>query len=316
MARYLGVDGGGTTTVFVVTDEHGTVLAEATAPTLYAFPADADLIRLVLAEGLAGLAAAAIDTGAIDHAFFALPGYGESSADLPVLERVPGEVLGHDRYSVGNDAIAGWAGSLGGEDGVNVVAGTGSIAYGEWGGRTARAGGWSELFGDEGSGYWTAIRALHAFSRMSDGRQPSGPLHDRIREAVGARTDLDVIGIVGGSWDRTRIAALSRVVVDTAGEGDEVASAIVTEVGRELAALVHAVRAALRVDGVLPVSYSGGMFAAPSVLAAFTAALGEGYDLRTPRFGPAVGAALVAQRLDRRGQHTRLGSARHISAEP
>lgn len=293
MARYLGVDGGGTKTAFVLIDEEARVLAEATGPTLYSFPADAALIRRVLEDGLAG-----IDPAGIDQAFFALPGYGESTADLPVLERVPGEVLGHDRYAVGNDAVAGWAGSLAGADGVNVVAGTGSIAYGEWGGRTARAGGWSELWGDEGSGYWIAIRGLHTFSRMSDGRLPRGPLHPLLRDAVGAPTDLDVIGTVMGEWagDRTRIAALSRVVVDAADAGDGAAAAIVTEAGAELAALVHAVRGALGVESELPVSYSGGVFAAPSVLAAFTDALGEGYDLVQPKHGPVLGAALLALR--------------------
>jgi len=117
-------------------------------------------------------------------------------------------------------------------------------------------------------------------------------------EAVGSPTDLDVIGTVMGEWagDRTRIAALSRVVVAAAEAGDPAAAAIVTEAGAQLAGLVHAVRASLAVEGVLPVSYSGGMFAAPSVLAAFTAALGDGYALVEPQHGPAFGAALVAQR--------------------
>jgi N-acetylglucosamine kinase-like BadF-type ATPase len=297
VTRYLGVDGGGTKTAFVVIDEHGRTIAEATGPTLYAFPADADLIRRVLAEGIA---ATGIDPTDIDRAFFALPGYGESTADLPVLEQVPGEVLGHARYAVGNDMVAGWAGSLGGSDGINVVAGTGSIAYGEWHGRSARAGGWSEVFGDEGSGYWTAVRGLNAFSRMSDGRLPRGPLHDRIRQAVGAPSDLDVIGVVVGGWanDRTRIAALSRPVVEAADAGDEVAARIVTEAGVELAALVQAVRAQLEVPAGerLPVSYSGGMFAAPAVLAAFSAALGADIELVEPMAGPAIGAALYAKR--------------------
>lgn len=296
MGRWLGVDGGGTKTAFVLVDDDGAVLAEATTPSLFAFPADAALIRSVLQQGLA---AAGIDPASVDRAFFALPGYGESTADLAVLDRVPGEVLGHDRYAVGNDAVAGWAGSLGGADGIDVVAGTGSIAYGEWAGRSARAGGWSEVFGDEGSGHWIAVRGLNTFARMSDGRLPRGLLHEQIREIVGATTDLDVIGVVMGEWagDRARIAALSRAVVGAAEDGDAAAAAIVTEAGRELAALVHAVRRALGADGVVPVSYSGGVFQAPRLLSAFTTALGDGFDLRVPLLGPAQGAALLARRL-------------------
>lgn len=296
MTRYLGVDGGGTKTAFVLIDEHARVVAEATGPTLYAFPADQALIRRVLGDGIA-----ALGPEPVEHAFFALPGYGESSPDLPVLRSVPGEVLGHDRYDVGNDMVAGWEGSLGGADGINVVAGTGSIAYGEWAGRSARAGGWSEVFGDEGSGYWVAVRGLQAFSRMSDGRLPAGPLQRRILEATGAPSLLDVIGVVSGEWanDRTRIASLSRVVVDAAEAGDAVAAGILTDAGGELAALAEAVRSELAVpdQDPVPLSYSGGMFSAAPVLAAFRDALGARFELVEPLHGPAIGAALHARRL-------------------
>ena len=84
---------------------------------------------------------------------------------LPRRRSCPG------RYRCGNDAVCGWAGALAGEDGINIVAGTGSIGYGEFEGRAARAGGWGELFSDEGSAHWIAREALSLFSRMSDGRR-------------------------------------------------------------------------------------------------------------------------------------------------
>ena len=72
--------------------------------------------------------------------------------------------------------VCGWAGSLAGEDGINVISGTGSMTYGERHGTGHRVGGWGELFGDEGSAYWIAAQGLNAFSRMSDGRLARGPL--------------------------------------------------------------------------------------------------------------------------------------------
>lgn len=301
MPVYLGVDGGGTKTAYVVADESGTALAETAGPTCYYFAAGIDLVERVLREGVARvLEAAGITAADLDRAFVALPGHGEASADLPELDAIVGRVLGHDRYDVGNDAVAGWAGSLGGGDGINVVAGTGSIAYGELRGASHRTGGWSELFGDEGSAYWIAIRGLNAFSRMSDGRLPVGPLHARMRERVGADTDLDVIGIVADRWggDRGRIAGLATCVTEAADAGDAAALAIVADAAAELAALVLAVRDALPVEPgeVVPVSYSGGVFRAPGVRAAFEAALGAAFALREPAAGPALGAALYARR--------------------
>ena len=304
MGVYLGVDGGGTKTAYVLADEGGTVLAESTGPSAYYFSAGIDLVERVLEDGVAAVTrSAGLDRSAIDRAFVALAGHGEASADLPELDAIVGRVLGHDRYDVGNDAVAGWAGSLGGADGINIVAGTGSIAYGEWRGAAHRAGGWSEVFGDEGSAYWVAVRGLNAFSRMSDGRLPSGPLQAAIRDRVGAATDLDVIGVVVDGWGakRDRIAGLAPTVTAAATEGDAVAQAIVDDAGAELAALVTAVRAGLGVAPaeIVPVSYSGGMFRAPGIRAAFEAALPPGSDLRTPIAGPALGAALYARRRAR-----------------
>jgi N-acetylglucosamine kinase-like BadF-type ATPase len=304
MGLYLGVDGGGTKTAFVLADDAGEVVAESAGPSAYYFAAGIDLVQRVLRDGVARVTAAAgVDVAAIDRAFVALPGHGEASADVRALDAIAGRVLGHARYDVGNDAVAGWAGSLGGADGVNIVAGTGSIAYGEWRGAAHRAGGWSEVFGDEGSAYWVAVRGLNAFSRMSDGRLPSGPLHAAIRDRVGAATDLDVIGVVVDGWGakRDRIAALAPAVTEAATAGDAAAQAIVDDAGAELAALVGAVRAGLGVapGERVPVSYSGGVFRAPGIRAAFEAALPPGSDLREPIAGPALGAALYARRRAR-----------------
>ncbi|MFP3670340.1 hypothetical protein SB717_35220, partial [Priestia sp. SIMBA_032] len=92
-------------------------------------------------------------------------------------------------------------------------------------------------FGDEGSGYWIATRGLSAFTRMSDGRLPRGPLYALLRERLGVRTDLDVIGLVLTDWqkERTRIAALSTTVADAADAGDGVAAQILADAGAEFA---------------------------------------------------------------------------------
>ncbi|MBW8712174.1 MAG: N-acetylglucosamine kinase, partial [Mycobacterium sp.] len=179
MACYLGVDGGGSKTAFALIDATGQVLARATAPTSYYFNDGFDVVERVLAQGVADICAqAGIDPADIGAAFFGIPGYGEASGDIDQLDAVPGRVLGHDRYSCDNDMVCGWAGSLAGEDGINVISGTGSMTYGERHGIGRRVGGWGELFGDEGSAYWVATQGLNAFSRMSDGRLTRGPLYE------------------------------------------------------------------------------------------------------------------------------------------
>lgn len=257
----------------------------------------------MLREGVARVCRLAGVTPAdIAYGFVGLPAYGEVSADRAVLDEAPAAVLGHRRYACDNDMVAGWAGSLGGADGINVVSGTGSICYGEHAGRRVRVGGWGELFGDEGSGYWIAVRGLQAFTRMSDGRLPAGPLLDAVRGALPLASDLDLIDVVLGRWagDRGRVAALSRLVALAADRGDAVARGILEEGAAELVALVETARRALGFDAAerVPVSYSGGVFSAPMLRGEFTRLLApSGYELREPLYPPMIGAALYAAHL-------------------
>ncbi|MEU1943229.1 BadF/BadG/BcrA/BcrD ATPase family protein [Streptomyces sp. NPDC020125] len=302
---FLGVDGGGTKTAFCLVDRGGQVVARAQAASSYYFSHGIELVERVLGEGVDAVCAAAELTPAdIEYAFFGLPGYGEAARDLPVLNATPRAVLGHDRYACDNDMICGWAGSLGAVDGINVISGTGSMTYGERLGRGVRVGGWSEMFGDEGSAHWIAVRGLNAFSRMADGRLPEGPLAEVFRRRLDLASDLDVIDVVHKQWqgDRGRIAALSRSVAEAAGMGDEAASAILAEAGRELALLVEVTRERLEFgpDETVLVSCSGGTFGADAVLEAFATGLKSRfthYELRHPLYEPVVGAAMYAAKI-------------------
>jgi N-acetylglucosamine kinase-like BadF-type ATPase len=305
MRMFLGVDGGGTKTALCLLDEEGRIAAQAEAPGCYYYSGGMDLVGRVLQEGVDEVCQqAGITPAGIDHAFFGLPGYGEVSDDVPALDAAPGGALGHSRYACGNDTVCGWAGSLGGADGINVVSGTGSITYGERDGRGVRVGGWGEVFGDEGSAYWISVRGLGAYSQMSDGRIPVGPLYGMLKEQLDLENDLDLVGLVLDRWKggRSEIAGLSRTIVAAASAGDGHAARIVTEAAGELAQMVDVTRRRLEFgpDETVPVSYSGGVFNADSIQEAFDEALAglyDGYELRKPLYTPVVGAAIYAAKL-------------------
>jgi N-acetylglucosamine kinase-like BadF-type ATPase len=219
---------------------------------------------------------------------------------------LPKAVLGHGRYTCGNDMICGWAGSLGGGDGISITAGTGSIGYGETGGRSARSGGWGELFGDEGSAYWVAIRGLALFSRMADGRAPPGPLLDVFRTAFALKSDLDLSGVVTADYggERDRIAGLCPLVVAAAQQGDPAAAAIFAEAAGELALLALAIRNGVGYGSqdLVPVSTAGGLFdAGDLIMSPFRAALANlgRFSLIAPIYDSSMGAAIYAIRLAR-----------------
>ena len=306
-ARYfLGVDGGGTKTRFVLIDGERAPLAEATLGTTYHPEVGIEGVRAVLGAGIREvLAKGGIDSSQLSFAFFGLPAYGEDSAVTPALDALPRAILGRDRCAVDNDMVCGWAGSLAAEDGINIVAGTGSIGYGQRRGRSARAGGWGEHFSDEGSAYWIAMQGLNAYSRMSDGRLPKGPLHRLLNEALALRHDLDICAQVYGPKARSRggLAQLSPLIAAAATQGDAAASDIFRRGGIELAQIVIAIRSQLGYVAGEPVriSYSGGAFSAGELLLApFRATLesaAPGFELATPLHAPHVGAALYAAKL-------------------
>ena len=304
---YLGVDGGGTKTRFALVDAADRLLAECQLGTTYHPQVGMDGVRHILGDGIAQVLALAEATPAdIGMAFFGLPAFGEDSQATLALEQIPGEVLGHTRYACDNDMVCGWAGSLACADGINIIAGTGSMGYGRRGDASARAGGWGEAFSDEGSAYWIAVQGLNAFSRMSDGRLPRGPLYDILRAhfQLGAH-DLDLCAHVYGEGKGTRgdLAQLSPQVSRAAEAGDAVAAGIFVRAAQELAAIAEALRVTLgfAAGETVPLSWSGGAFSAGAVLMApFEAALmaaSPDFALRTPQHAPHYGAAMLARRM-------------------
>jgi N-acetylglucosamine kinase-like BadF-type ATPase len=301
---YLGVDGGGTKTALALIDSDGTIRATHVAPGSYHVSIGLDALAAVLADAVGALLEkAALGPEAVDFAFLGLPAYGEDSALLGPLSRMPRQFLRADRYLCGNDMVCGWAGSLLCRDGISIVAGTGSICYGERDGAVARSGGWGELFSDEGSAYWIACRGLNLFSRMSDGRQARGPLYGLVRRTLALGDDLDlcahVFSRLGG--DRARIAQLCKLVTEAEKAGDADCRSIIGDAAAELAQLVDATRHQLGFGAseAVAVSYSGGVFEhmGTRLVDAFSARLknySQAYEVGEPLLPPVIGAALYA----------------------
>lgn len=299
---FLGIDGGGTKTAFVLLDASGQLLARHEATTSYYLEIGFEALRALLRDGVqATLTQAGVRAAAVAHTFAGLPAHGEDSTLLGRFDALLADVV--PRSSVGNDMVCSWAGSLAGADGISLVAGTGSIAYGGWQGRSARCGGWGEIFGDEGSAHWLAREVLALFSRMADGRAEPGPLVDLVREHFELKHDLDLCREINGGAARSGLAQLARLATAAASAGDAQALQLLARAGDELALLAAgtARNLGLPPDTAVDVSYSGGVFAAGElVLGPLQKGLTRrlpGAALKRPRFGPELGAALHAARL-------------------
>lgn len=306
----LGIDGGGTKTHFTLATLDRKVVAAHRGPASYHVEIGMSGVERVLCDGIgAVLEQAGAHHADIAHAFFGLPAFGENPAADAILADIPRAILGHERFVCDNDMVCAWAGALGGEDGINIVAGTGSIAYGERSGQSARCGGWGERFGDEGSAYWTALRGLNLFSRMSDGRLPRGPLYAIFREELALEQDMDImVRYLELDPSRTSIAALAPLVARAAEDGDREAASVFATAAAELAqlALTLANTLGYHQDEEILVSHTGGMFSTGTFLLRrleeTLIAADERIIVHPARYSPQEGAIYAASKHLAKGE--------------
>ena len=303
---FLGVDGGGTKTAYAVIDAGGRVLAQHVGPSVSHLIAGFAHSQQALNDGIRTvLAKAQLTPGDLTFSVLGLPAYGEDSAALERLNALPATQLQSGRYRCDSDMVCSWAGSLACADGISVIAGTGSMAYGEYERRRARSGGWGEIIGDEGSAYWIAREGMNLFSKMSDGRASRGPLYDLVRERLRISADLDLCVRVYGVEVNTRraFAQFAPLVHDAAREGDQQAVAIFHRAAQELLACVIATRRSLHIadDVRVPVSHTGSVLEGATILLdAFKQSVSSAqlpFEYRVPKHSPDIGAALYAARL-------------------
>lgn len=269
---YLGVDGGGTKTAFILINECGKIIANTVQNGCSYLQLTKEEIFEILNDGVVELCQQAeIEITDIDYAFWGLPVYGEIPAATLFLEATVAKIMCGNNFTCGNDVEAGWAGSLACQSGINLVAGTGAIGFGrDQHGNSARASGWDYFLGDEGSAYWLGKKVLSLFSKEADGRIEKSQLYYLLKEKFGLNNDLDLIAVVHDSLQlkRDKIAQLALILYEAALAGDEKAIQIYDEAANEHSLTVNALLAQLdfSVNEQILISFSGGVFQAGDLI--------------------------------------------------
>jgi N-acetylglucosamine kinase-like BadF-type ATPase len=292
---FAGVDGGQSATRAVVADERGAILGRGASGPCDEIGEGASSRRL--ADAVEAAVAGALRDAGLDPAteleavVAALSGYeGTLSGEPPRLRA--------RRLRLLHDAPAALAGAVEGP-GIVLICGTGSVAYGEdAAGATARAGGWGFLFGDRGSAFWIARRAVsEAMAAFDAGR---GSALGAAALAHFAQPDLRALAgaYYAGGISRARLASFAAPVGAAAEAGDGAARAIVETAAAALAELAACVRGRLDLGPRAAVALCGGGFAGEALRAATLRALGAagGLEPVPARAEPAIGALRLAYR--------------------
>lgn len=306
MKYYIGIDGGGSKTIFAIADEAGKILGTAMAGSAFYKQIGEDGVIELLKNGVKEVCTFAEgDAAEIACVCFGMPAWGESPVNDKAIEERILTTFPEWNIHIVNDCEVGWAGSLLAEPGINIVAGTGSIAFGKnEDGETARSGGWSEWFGDEGSGYWLGVKCVQLFSRQSDGRDEKGPLYHIVREALNLSDDMDIVDLYEAKYlhKRDNIASLQRLLLQAANEGDAYAIEAYAQAAKELYDIVCGVKKQIFADKDCIVSCSGGIFKTGDVIRKPFVKLLEsnGMKLTESKAEPYVGAVLLAKYYENR----------------
>lgn len=306
----LGVDGGGSSTVAWLAEASGRILSRVeTGPSNVkavgeevALGAIDSAIRAAVSDAR-DLAGVEIDKIAV--ACLGLAGF-DRPEDRAVLERWNVARQWADRLVLVNDGELVLAAGTPEGWGLAVIAGTGSIVVGRSpGGRTARAGGWGHIFGDEGSGYGTSVAALRRVASIHDGRIAGDGRSDALTLAVCEAAGVDdpsglVSAIYAPGFDRAKIAALVPAIVRAALREPAIARDLLVPAGKALADAARAVAERLGLPRTeLPLAMAGGfLISAEPVAEALLASLASaGYHVVARRVDdPVRGALILAKR--------------------
>ncbi|GGG76893.1 N-acetylglucosamine kinase [Paenibacillus radicis (ex Gao et al. 2016)] len=232
MTYYLGVDGGGSKTIAVVTDEAGRIVGMGKSGCgnhqLGVALADRS-IREAVQEALTQ---AKLKAEAIDFALFGLAG-ADREEDYRILRPMVA-AMGFARHDVVCDTVIGLRAGTRQSSGVVVICGSGTNSYGvNTRGDELQCGGFGYLFGDFGGGGELAVEVFRTVIRAWEGREQPTALTALTLEALGYEEVETMFSAYLDGGSRSVPNTLAKLLFDAA-DRDEAARRILQRQGVEL----------------------------------------------------------------------------------
>jgi len=261
----LGVDGGGSKTAAIVAtlDEAGEMtirgrgLAGPSNLRLAGKEQSLSSLNQTVDEALAEANAAGRE---VDYAVLALAGSTSPDVRREVTNWAKMRKLS-TRIGVIHDVDPVLIGGTEDGCGIALVVGTGSVAIGvDSSGNSVTKGGWGHWFGDKGSGFDIACKALAAVAEAADDIGPETILSELVMDKLGTANPRSILKEVTANGDtRREVAALAPLILNAARQHDKVARDIVNDAVEETVKLVAAVTKTLGFTSPYPLALGGGV---------------------------------------------------------
>ncbi|MBQ8894382.1 MAG: XRE family transcriptional regulator [Clostridia bacterium] len=220
---FLGIDGGGTKTRFLLQNTEGFILQDLTLSACNPYSVGLEKAVAVLSEGIRTVCSG-IPYGKIS-VFGGIAGAGVGNAREELLN-----ALSPFRFSalqIDNDAANIIGAGLRKQDGVVGILGTGSVVFAVSKGKRHQIGGYGHLLGDALSGSELGKLCLTAAFRELDGSGESTAMTPKVLERLGE----DPFAAIPEIYEKgkTYIASFADLLLDAAMEGDPLAERLLEE---------------------------------------------------------------------------------------
>jgi len=278
--RYLGIDGGGSKTSFLLVDEYYNEICHIESGPSNWLSVGADAAKQAITQGISYLT----ERPNIVCAGFAGAARHDSAA---FYKEVLESLIPEAQIIIESDAFIASIGAIGVDPGILLIAGTGSIVIGRDKARNMfRIGGWGPYFGDEGSGFWIGREAVREALRSLD-LQASTEFSNRIAGRLGLKSISEVVsGWASGKIGVPEIAGLFPEVVSMYPQ--EPSKRILTQAASHLRSMVEIASKRIGLDDWRR-SLSGSVAAHPVMRELM------GLEFEQPRHSPEWGAVIWAR---------------------
>ncbi len=278
--RYLGIDGGGSKTSFLLVDEYYNEICHIESGPSNWLSVGANAAKQAITQGISYLT----ERPNIVCAGFAGAARHDSAA---FYKEVLESLIPEAQIIIESDAFIASIGAIGVDPGILLIAGTGSIVIGRDKARNMfRIGGWGPYFGDEGSGFWIGREAVREALRSLD-LQASTEFSNRIAGRLGLKSISEVVsGWASGKIGVPEIAGLFPEVVSMYPQ--EPSKRILTQAASHLRSMVEIASKRVGLDDWRR-SLSGSVAAHPVMRELM------GLEFEQPRHSPEWGAVIWAR---------------------
>jgi N-acetylglucosamine kinase-like BadF-type ATPase len=297
---YIGIDGGGTKTKAAIMDENGGLLGVGTAG-----PSSVDTVTLD--ESLKNILEAIHETKVnlvaeeIISVFMGLGGIASKDDEERVINYFiehSGLTNGNTKVVAKNDVYNALGSGLPQEDeGIIIIIGTGSVAFGIRNEVTHRSGGYGFKEGEPGSSYSLGKEVIGLIGKYMDGRAKESSLAVDVMNHLKIKSPSDLIRVSEELFnERTKTASLAVYVTKHAKLGDSYAIGIVDRATNELALMVSAVDESIRLKNkkLAVIGSLGNDDYFFNVFCSKIQLIDKNYEIFESRLDPVIGAALYA----------------------